>query len=137
MKVWLIALIVIGTAFVFWKNLNTPKRVGDGPAPCPWTPNCVSSEAKELPYAIAPLPPVTLGTIESYLLTHYDAVVITKRSDYLHVVVTTPTLRFKDDLEFFVRPEGVAVRSASRVGYSDGGVNRKRIEAMRKDLEGK
>jgi uncharacterized protein (DUF1499 family) len=58
------------------------------------------------------------------------------KDDYLHAECRSALFRFVDDLEIQLRPgEGIAaVRSASRVGYSDLGVNRKRVESLRAEL---
>ena len=108
-------------------------------APCPRTPNCVSSRASGPPHAIAPLPDIgsaTLDMIEQFLDTHYTSNVVSRDGNYLYVVVTT-RMGFKDDLEFLAIPDSghIALRSASRIGYSDLGVNRARIEAVRQHLE--
>ncbi len=131
--------------FILWKNNSVPKNRGvidKKLAPCSWTPNCVNSNAKKAPYKIEPLPYVSdnvLELIQNYLRDHYNAKVMNQNSDYLYVVVTTPYLRFKDDLEFLVDRDKklVSVRSASRVGYSDLNMNRKRIEQLRQYLESK
>lgn len=139
---WLIGIVVVlvvVAGYFFWNNLRMPATTGlvDGRLhPCPKSPNCVCCCHDEPAHYIDPLPfssEATLDQIQAYLSKHYDAEVVQRTPDYLHVVVTTPTMRFKDDLEFAVdREKGtIKVRSASRVGYSDGGVNRARIEALR------
>jgi len=57
---------------------------------------------------------------------------------YLHAECRTRLLGFVDDLELLRQAFGgtVAVRSASRVGRSDLGANRRRVEALRRDLAG-
>ena len=62
--------------------------------------------------------------------------IVTLRSDYLHAEATSALMGFVDDLECLLdAPSGrIEVRSASRVGYSDLGVNRKRVEALRDAL---
>ncbi|MDX1765264.1 MAG: DUF1499 domain-containing protein, partial [bacterium] len=62
--------------------------------------------------------------------------VVEETTDYLHAECTSALFRFVDDLEFHLRPSThtLAVRSASRVGYSDLGVNRRRVEKLRKRL---
>ena len=62
-----------------------------------------------------------------------DISVIEQNPDYLYAQAQTPWLKFVDDLEFWVNPKlGVIdVRSASRLGREDFGVNRKRVEAIR------
>ena len=66
--------------------------------------------------------------------------IVTRRDDYLYVEYESPTFGFVDDAEFYF-PEGefarVEYRSASRVGESDGKVNRSRIKAIRQALETK
>ena len=105
--------------------------------PCPVTPNCVCSEHQVEGAYIKPL---------SYTSTVADArarikqvisetggVVITEEADYLRVVYQTPLLRYIDDVEFRQdnNNQVIHVRSASRVGQSDFGANRKRVEKIR------
>lgn len=58
---------------------------------------------------------------------------------YLHAECTTRLMRYVDDLEFLLRPaEGrIDVRSASRIGRTDFGVNRKRVEGLRREFGGR
>ena len=64
------------------------------------------------------------------------AKVVKSDSDYLYAQYTTPLMNFVDDVEFWYDPQAQAiqVRSASRIGKGDMGVNRKRIEAVRAAL---
>lgn len=139
-----LALIGVLLVLMIWKNLTVPKTTGLSRGmlhPCPKSPNCVQSCMISDPeHAIAPLPyrsDQTLVQIEGFIKKTYIATVMEKTETYMHVVVTTPLCRFRDDLEFLVIKEKgeVCVRSASRVGYGDGGVNRARIEKIRKYLE--
>ncbi len=141
--VW-IAIVLIGfVGFLFWQNLKMPKTTGlmEGQLqPCPKSPNCVCSSDEDGQHYIAPLPfasEKTLGQIQAFLSNNYIAQVVEITPTYLHVVVTTPVLRFKDDLEFQVdRQKGeVQVRSGARVGSKDFGVNRARIEKLRAFLK--
>jgi uncharacterized protein (DUF1499 family) len=63
--------------------------------------------------------------------------VITDEGNYLHVEFTSLIFRFVDDVEFFFDDTNklIQFRSASRTGYSDLGVNRKRMEDIRKRFE--
>ena len=114
-------------------------------APCPNTPNCVSSQAQdESPY-IEPIAYAgsqqearlrLLQIIESEKRTN----IITEREDYIHIEFTSALFRFVDDVEFYFPGDKadktvIHVRSASRVGRSDLGVNRKRIERIRSKFE--
>ncbi len=137
-----IILIAIATGVYLWKNLSIPKTTGliNGELqPCPKSPNCVNCQAQDEEHSIQPLPYIpgkSLDLIESFLFANYNAVVVAKTPTYMHVVVTTPVCRFKDDLEFLVDEKAgvVCVRSASRVGYGDGNTNRTRIEKLREFL---
>lgn len=143
---WITGIIVVLVAiagYLFWDNMTMPDTTGlvNGRLqPCPKSPNCVCCCHNDTAHYIAPLPLTsgnTLDQIQAYLSSHYNAEVVQKTPDYMHVVVTTPTMHYKDDLEFSVNREKgtIRVRSASRIGYSDGGVNRERIEAIRAYLE--
>lgn len=65
--------------------------------------------------------------------------VVESQADYVHAVVSSRLLRFRDDVEIWIDAEGrlVHFRSASRIGYSDLGVNRRRIEGLSAALRGK
>jgi uncharacterized protein (DUF1499 family) len=60
--------------------------------------------------------------------------VVEQRHDYVRAQAQTTWLKFVDDMEFWVNPERqvIDIRSASRMGRKDFGVNRQRIEALRK-----
>jgi uncharacterized protein (DUF1499 family) len=62
--------------------------------------------------------------------------VVQAEGDYLRCEFSTPLMRYTDDVEFWFDPAAqvVQVRSASRLGYSDRGANRARIEALRARL---
>ena len=62
--------------------------------------------------------------------------VIESRADYLYAEFSTPLMGYVDDVEFYCDGKAVHVRSASRLGYSDLGVNRKRVEAVRSAFSG-
>jgi uncharacterized protein (DUF1499 family) len=112
------------------------------------TENSVSSQASLYPdhpqrkYAdIAPLPvkgngPATIARIKAIVERTDGAKVIKSEPDYLYAQFTTKLMKYVDDVEFwFDRAANVIhVRSASRVGRGDMGVNRKRIEAVRSAL---
>lgn len=110
------------------------------------TRNSVSSQAKHYPehpqreYAdILPFPlpnldgAASLAILAQALAGIRGITVIEQRPDYLYAQAETRWLKFVDDLEFWVNPvEGVLeVRSASRLGSEDFGVNRQRIETIR------
>ena len=112
------------------------------------TPNSVSSQARLWPdhpqhdYAdIAPLSlrgdgAETIARLQALVLSEQGASIVESRPDYLRAEFTTPLMKFVDDVEFwFDAGSGVIqVRSASRLGRSDFGVNRRRIEDLREKL---
>jgi uncharacterized protein (DUF1499 family) len=133
-------LFLAVTTFLLWKNLRVPETTGlttQGRLhPCLPSPNCVCCCHNDPTHYIAPLSYTSdesLNQIQAFLSAHYTTQVIQRTPDYLHVVVTTPLMHYKDDLEFAVdrQKKTIRVRSASRIGYSDGGINRARIEALR------
>ena len=106
--------------------------------PCPERPNCVSSQAENLPQQMEPLPytgdpEAAFGKIKRILAGQPRTTVVTSTSDYLHAEFRSLVFRFVDDVEFVVDPKASVIhfRSASRVGYSDWGVNRRRMERIR------
>lgn len=107
-------------------------------AACPDTPNCVSSQSTDRRHAIDPLR--YEGTAEKARERLIEAVsgmkrarIVVAEGRYLRAEFTSALFRFVDDVEFLL-DEGtktIHVRSASRVGNSDLGVNRKRAEEIR------
>ncbi len=112
------------------------------------TDNSVSSQATLHPdhprhaaAQIAPLPlrgdgPMTIARIRLIVEGTAGARVVESRADYLYAQYTTPLMKFIDDAEFWFDPSAqvIQVRSASRVGQGDMGVNRQRIEVVRAAL---
>ena len=107
-------------------------------AACPDSPNCVSSQSTDPRHAIDPLR--YDGTAEKARRFLIEAVSEMKRARivaaeerYIHAEFTSALFRFVDDVEFLLDSETktIHVRSASRVGYSDLGVNRRRVEEIR------
>lgn len=106
--------------------------------PCPSTPNCVSSDANDASHLAAAFQlalPATDGwrTARATVASLPRTRIITETDDYLHAECSSAFFGFVDDLELYLRPaQGViAVRSAARLGHSDLGVNRKRVEKLR------
>ena len=111
-------------------------------APCPPTPNCVSSDASDPVHHVAPLalrgdPHEGWNAIRQVVAAWPRTRIVTGTDEYLHAECRSTLLGFVDDLELHLRrePAVVAVRSASRLGFSDLGVNRRRIESLRAALK--
>ena len=108
-------------------------------APCPTSPNCVSSYEKDEGHAISAIP--LNGSIDNTttkllaVLNDMGAAVITHQDRYIRTEFTSALMGFVDDVEFYIEEAGVQVRSASRLGHSDFDANRKRIESIRKAMQ--
>ncbi len=105
--------------------------------PCGDKPNCVSTADTRDRYTLSPYilrPGVTLDQVERVALTLSGAQTAEKTADYLRIECTTRIMRFVDDLELKIADGHLLVRSESRVGYSDFGVNRRRVEELREKL---
>jgi uncharacterized protein (DUF1499 family) len=103
--------------------------------PCPDSPNCVSSFETDEEHGIDPLA-ANLEQIEAVLVGLDEANIVNVSGNYLYAEFTSRIMGYVDDVEFmYDAAAGVThVRSASRLGYSDLGANRKRIEAIRSAL---
>ena len=100
---------------------------------CPSSPNCASSEADVQPEKqVAPLS-ASLAKAKAAIIKT-GGTITSESDDYISATYMSGLFKFVDDVE--LRPDGdvVHIRSASRVGYSDRGVNKKRIEAIRAAL---
>jgi uncharacterized protein (DUF1499 family) len=113
-------------------------------APCPNKPNCVSSFADDEDHHIAALgiegsPEAAWSGLWTTLEDNSRVEIVTSSDYYIHAVYTSLIMGYRDDVEFLLLPSEneIAVRSASRVGYGDMGVNRKRIEEIRETLSAK
>jgi uncharacterized protein (DUF1499 family) len=157
---WLLGLLVLlavvvvgaigaGQAGLFRRSPPTGLGVHGGRLKPPSaTDNSVSSQAALYPdhpqrqaAQIAPLPlrgdgPATLARIKTVVEAMAGAKVVKSDADYLYAQYTTRLMKFVDDVEFWYDPvaQVIQVRSASRIGEGDMGVNRKRIEAVRAAL---
>ena len=102
---------------------------------CPESPNCVSSYESSEEHSIAALD-ANLTQIQQVLLAMDEANIVEQSSNYLYAEFTSSLMGYVDDVEFLCDAANntTQVRSASRVGYSDMGANRSRVEAIRMQL---
>ncbi len=108
-------------------------------ARCPNSPNCVNSEASpnDAVHYVEPFrfndPSETAWSRLVRLISSQPRTrIVTVTDRYLHAEVSTAVLRFVDDLEFHLAADAIHVRSASRLGRTDFGVNRRRVERLRR-----
>lgn len=143
--VLVLAVLMVGRLafFAVDSHMNKPSTgsAAAGLASCPASPNCVSSRAERSEQKVDPLP--APGGAEAALERARAAIdgmkggrVTEVSGGYLHAEFTSSIFRFRDDLELLydAEREVFEVRSASRVGYSDLGANRKRVEELRRRL---
>lgn len=108
--------------------------------PCAATPNCVSSQAdvKDTTHYVLPIaitgPAANAWPALLSVVRHQDrAAIVDEKTGYIHAEFTSRWMGFVDDVEFLLNEKAavIEVRSASRLGSSDFGVNRKRVETLR------
>jgi len=131
----ILAPLILGLTACAGDRPQNLGSLGSRLTPCPDSPNCVSSFAADEDHHIEPLA-ATLDEIEAILVSLPQANIVEAAENYLYVEFTSRIMRFVDDVEFLFDPSAqlTHVRSASRLGYSDMGANRKRIEAIRESL---
>ena len=117
-------------------NWRRPTNLGvhDGRlAPCRRSPNCVSSQAdpSDREHYIAPLK-ASMEEVRKAVESLPRTRVISADSHYLYAEFRSRLLRYVDDVEFLFDGKNIQVRSASRLGRRDFGVNRDRIEEIRR-----
>lgn len=137
----LLMLILVPAAFLGLMSL-TSREPKTGPVAgklraCPDSPNCVVSENETPASRVDPLPfdgaPQQAWAALREAVERGGGVIREDRDGYLWATFTSRIFRFVDDVEFRMDAAGgvIHVRSASRAGYSDFGVNRKRVEKLR------
>ncbi|MCA9004344.1 MAG: DUF1499 domain-containing protein [Planctomycetaceae bacterium] len=130
-------LLILGINWMS-KPATQPGAFEDRLAPCPDSPNCVCSQDQSELHQIAPLtftgdPTEARQRLLDILKQQKGCQVVDQEGDYVRAEFRSFLFRFVDDVEFLFdsRQNVVQVRSASRIGHSDLGVNRKRIETIR------
>jgi uncharacterized protein (DUF1499 family) len=127
------------TLFSFSGTRPTNLGVNDGKLrDCPNSPNCVSSQSIDAEHKIAPLsytgePAKALADLKSVISSLPRTKIITANDNYIYAEFTSALMGYVDDVEFYLNTDKqiIEVRSASRLGESDLGVNRDRIETIR------
>ena len=106
-------------------------------APCPDSPNCVSTKSKDPGHVMPPLPYLKSGEesmdrLVAIVREMKRATIVSATPSYLHVEFRSALFRFVDDVEFVLEDSArlIHFRSASRTGYYDFGVNRKRMKEI-------
>ncbi len=141
MKIEVLTIVSLAAVFAMSCSGKGSVSIGvkDGKlTACPDKPNCVSSMTEDKSHFIEPL--TYTGSSEKAKNALLEIVksldrtqIISDSENYIHAEFRSKLFRFVDDVEFLIddKTKTVHVRSASRVGYSDMGVNGKRIESLR------
>jgi uncharacterized protein (DUF1499 family) len=140
--------IPIFVTLVLMLSNCTANRPADGEcknnelAACPDRPNCVSSLSNDKEQSIAPLTydgsmAEATARLLSVLEQMKGAKIVSRTDTAIHAEFTSPVFGFVDDVDFRfdAADRRIDLRSASRVGYTDFGVNRKRIEEIRQRFQ--
>jgi len=136
--IWLVPLLMVGCSGTRPSTLGVKEgRL----APCPNSPNCVSTQSADEKHRIDPIAYTTSTEearkrLEKIVRAMPRTKVVRLEEDYMHLECRSKLFRFVDDVEFWFDDANKVIhcRSASRKGYSDLGVNRKRVEQIREQF---
>jgi uncharacterized protein (DUF1499 family) len=119
-----------------WRRPKNLGVMGGRLAPCRRTPNCVSSQADpaDEEHYIAPIPfrGDAIAAVRRAVEAMPRSRIVSADSHYLYAEFRSRLLRYVDDVEFHYDGKVIHVRSASRLGRRDFGVNRARVEKLRR-----
>lgn len=138
--VWLTAAVAVH-GLAAGGGAPDQRRTSPRLEPCPDSPNCVSSLSSDPRHAVEPIAfsgPASEARqkLLSVIRAMPRARIVQDAGTYLHAEFESALFRFVDDVEFLIdeAQNRIQVRSASRAGYWDLGVNRRRIEEIRRRL---
>jgi uncharacterized protein (DUF1499 family) len=134
-----VALVLCSTGFAGESKTTTENNMSLQLPPCPDSPNCVSSTDADSSHTISALnfegrsPEKAMQALQQVLLSITDKVQVTEDGLTLHAEFKSAVFGFIDDVDAVLNADQqcIEVRSASRTGYSDFGVNRRRVESIR------
>jgi uncharacterized protein (DUF1499 family) len=134
-KIYQIIYFISTSIFLLSCSGKVPLTIGHFVS-CPEKPNCVSSKNSNVENTIEPI--YYEGTYENakknllLAIKTFESAYIKKELDkFIHVEFTSNIFRFIDDVEFYlIEPGVIHFRSASRIGHSDLGVNRRRMKRI-------
>ena len=135
-----LSLFVIAALAIMSLTSSRPDNLGvhNGQlATCPSSPNAVSTQATDLQHKISAIPlqqpaEQAIARLQAIISEFPNTKIISHNNVYLHAEFTSTIFRFVDDVEFFcdTSTQLIHFRSASRVGHSDFGVNRNRMQQI-------
>ncbi len=136
---WLVPVLMVGCSGTRPSNLG----VREGRlAPCPNSPNCVSTQSTDTKHRMEPIHYTSSledarARMERVLRAMPRMTIVNAEKDYIYAECRSRIFGFVDDVEFWFddKDKVIQFRSASRLGYSDLGVNRKRMERIREAFD--
>lgn len=136
----IVLIIIILFLVMVVKNMKTPVGLGHDQgrlASMPQSPNAVSSQSDDPEKKVDPIPfkgdlNESKEWIKKALLAYGGIKILREEDNYIHAVSTTSKMKYHDDLEFYFDEKAgfIHFRSASRIGYSDMGLNRERYNRL-------
>ncbi|WP_210417815.1 DUF1499 domain-containing protein [Bythopirellula goksoeyrii] len=147
MVLWLAASLFVILVGMRWANsythpLHTLGMINGRLAECPNYPNCVSSQDKDSEHSIDSIPYTlsakeTQRQLESIIQAMPRSRIVSSQTGYVHAEFSSLLLGFVDDVELAIdaKENLIHFRSAARLGRSDFGVNRRRMEQIRQQFQ--
>jgi uncharacterized protein (DUF1499 family) len=139
------AVVITAVMAVLARLVKSPANLGvrNGKlAPCPNSPNCVSTQSQDPRHQIDPIPYTTSpaeakATLVEIIRSMERTRIIRDDPTYIHAEFRTKGIGYVDDVEFSLDQEAGVIhfRSSARLPYYDWGVNRKRMEEIRVGFE--
>jgi uncharacterized protein (DUF1499 family) len=134
-KIYKLIVFISLSVLLYSCSGSVPLTIGEFRS-CPDKPNCISSKNSNVQNYIEPI--YYKGSLNSakidllLAIKSFDSARVKKELDqFIHVEFTSNIFKFIDDVEFYlIEPGVIHFRSASRIGYSDLGVNRKRMNRI-------
>ena len=133
-----ITTIGLMAAILFLYGCSKPPMVAvnsSSLSPCGNLPNCVNSQSGRGLQFSKPVKanPEQWAMLKAWIRMQKDWQIIIEDESYIQAVVSTPLMKFKDDIQllYLVESNLIHVRSSSRLGLSDLGANANRVEKLR------
>jgi uncharacterized protein (DUF1499 family) len=130
--------LILATTILFFSGCSKPPMVPENSrslSPCGNLPNCVNSESGR---GLQSSKPVKANAeqwamLKAWIRQQKDWQIIVEDESFIQAVVSTPVLKFKDDIQLLYLAESnlIHLRSSSRLGLSDLGTNANRVEKLR------
>jgi uncharacterized protein (DUF1499 family) len=136
-----VGLLILAALFLLAGCSSSPRKPQSPQVlpECGWLPNCVNSQSGRGTQASKPIR-ADAGqwqTLKAWIALQEDWEITMDEGNFMQTIVTTPLLKFRDDVQLLFLPDDelIQVRSSSQLGLSDLGTNAKRVETLRKQIK--